>query len=460
MNNNSLDLGKDPVLPLLLKMSLPSIIALLVTALYNIVDTFWIAKISPNAIAALTICFPVQMIFGAIGMGTGVGAGSFASRMFGTGEDLKAHQTAGQAIFLSLFFGILIILSATLYHDPILRLFGATKEILPLSRKYLLIVVFGSPFLFFMMMSDNLFRAGGNPKYSMYIIISSALLNAILDPFLIFGWGPFPAMGLQGAALATAISQFVTVFPSFYFLMLSSFKRYLKWEYLPPNYSIIKSIYRVGLPSSVMNLAMSLILTIHNHILGAFGPLAIATLGLNFRINGIVIMILFGIGHGVMPLVGFNYGAYNYERLTHIVRVATKLSTIVAGISCLIIEVFARPLLTIFTNDPELLAIAVPALRIYVLMLVLLGPAIIWINMFNGLGKGLTSMCLLLTRHLFFLIPLLFILPLRFGLNGVWMAHPISTVLMFCIVCFWTKRELKKLAKDRKPLATIEPPGV
>jgi putative MATE family efflux protein len=458
MNNKKLDLGKDPVLPLLFKMSLPSIIALLATALYNIVDTFWIAKISPNAIAALTICFPVQMIFGAIGMGTGVGAGSFASRMFGTGEDLKAHQTAGQAIFLSLFFGTLIILSAILYHDPILTFFGATKDILPLSRKYLLVVVFGSPFLFFMMMSDNLFRAGGNPKYSMYVIISSALLNAILDPFLIFGWGPFPAMGLQGAALATAISQFVTVFPSFYFLMLSSFKRYLKWEYLPPNYSIIKSIYLVGLPSSVMNLAMSLILTVHNHILGTFGPLAIATLGLNFRINGIVIMILFGIGNGVMPLVGFNYGAYNYERLTHIVRVATKLSTIVAGISCLIIEVFARPLLTIFTNDPELLAISVPALRIYVLMLVLLGPAIIWINMFNGLGKGLTSMCLLLTRHFLFLIPLLFILPPRFGLNGVWMAHPISTALMFCIVLFWTKRELKKLVKDLKPLATIELP--
>jgi len=448
MNNNRLDMGKDPVFPLLLKMSLPPIIALLSMALYNIVDTFWIAKISPHAIAALTICFPVQMIFGAIGMGTGVGAGSFASRMFGAGKPLKAHHTAGQAVFLSLFFGILIILSATFYHEAILKFFGATKDILPLSRRYLVVVVFGSPFLFFMVMSDNLFRAVGNPKYSMYIIITSSILNAILDPFLIFGWGPFPAMGIQGAALATAISQFVTVFPSLYFLMLSSFKHYLKWQYFSPNFSIIKSIYRVGFPASVVNLAMSLVLTIHNHILGSFGPLAIATLGLNFRINGIVMLILFGIGQGVIPLVGFNYGAYNYERLIHIVRVAAKLSTIVAGISCLIIEIFARPILTLFANDPELLAIAVPALRIYVLMLVLLGPAIIWINMFNGLGKGLTSMCLLLTRHLVFLVPLLFILPPWFGLNGVWLAHPISTALMLCIVFFWTRREFQKLAKN------------
>jgi putative MATE family efflux protein len=445
MSNNRLDMGKEPVLPLLFKMSLPSIIAFLAMSLYNIIDTFWIAKISPNAIAALTICFPVQMIFGAIGMGTGVGAGSFASRMFGTGEDLKAHQTAGQAIFLSLFCGVLIILSVTFYHDQFLRFFGATKDILSLSRSYLVIVVLGSPFLFFMMMSDNLFRAGGNPNYSMYVIITSALLNAILDPFLIFGWGPLPAMGIQGAALATVISQFVMVFPSSYFLIISSFKYYLKWQYLIPNFLIVKSIYRVGLPSSVVNLAMSLTLTIHNHILGNFGPLAIATLGLNFRINGIVMMVLSGIGCGVMPLVGFNYGAHQYERLMHIVRVAAKLSFLVATISCLIIEIFAHPILTIFTIGPELLTIAVPALRIYISMLILLGPVLIWISMFNGLGNGLTSMCLLLTRHLVFLVPLLFILPPWFGLNGVWLAHPTSTMLTFFIVLFWTKREFHRL---------------
>ena len=448
MNNSKLDLGKGPILPLLLKMSLPPIISFLAMALYNIVDTFWIAKISPGAIAALTICFPVQMIFGAIGMGTGVGAGSFASRMFGAGKLLKAHQTAGQAIFLSLFFGIFIILSATFYHEPILKFFGATKDILPLSKSYFVVIVFGSPFLFFMLMSDNLFRAAGNPNYSMYVIISSTILNAILDPFLIFGLGPFPEMGIQGAATATAISQFVAIFPAFYFLTRSSFKHHLKWRYIVPNFSIIKSIYRVGLPSSVMNFALSLMLTVHNHILANFGPLAIATLGLNFRINGIAMMILFGIAHGVMPLVGFNYGAHQYERLMHIVRVAAKLSFLTAVVSCLLIEIFARPILILFTKDHELLAVAVPALRIYVSMLLLLGPTIIWISMFNGLGKGFTSMCLLVTRHLVFLVPLLFILPHWFGLNGVWLAHPLSTVLMFCIALFWTKREFRKFGRD------------
>lgn len=449
MYDNRLDLGKGPILPLLLKMSLPPVIAMLATALYNIVDTFWIAKISPNAIAALTICFPIQMIFGAIGMGTGTGAGSFASRMFGAGKYLKAHQTAGQAIFLSLFFGILIILAATLYHEPILRFFGVTKDILPLSRRYLVVVVFGSPFLFFMMMSDNLFRAVGKPNYSMYIIITSAILNAILDPFFIFGWGPLPAMGIRGAALATVISQFAAVFPSFYFLMLSSFKHHIKGRYLIPNLSIIKSIYKVGFPASVMNLVFSLVLTVHNHILGNFGPLAIATLGLNFRINGIVMMALFGLGYGVMPMVGFNYGARHYERLKHIVRIGVTISFMVATLSCLIIEIFARPILTAFTSDSELLTIAAPSLRIYVSMLPLLGPAIIWITMFNGMGKGFTSMCLLLGRNLIFLLPMLFIFPGWFGLNGIWLAHPCSTVPMFFIALISTKREFRKFPRDR-----------
>ncbi len=187
-----LDLGKDPIVPLLFKMSLPSVVAMLVMAMYNVVDTFWIAKISPESIAALTICFPIQMLLGGIGVGTGVGAGSFASRMFGAEKYSRANGAAGQIIFLSTFLGIITIISGTIFCDPVLRFFGTTEIILPLSRKYLEIAVIGAPFLFFMMMSDYLFRAEGNPTVPMFVIITSAVLNAILDPFLIFGWGTLP----------------------------------------------------------------------------------------------------------------------------------------------------------------------------------------------------------------------------------------------------------------------------
>ncbi|TFG36996.1 MAG: MATE family efflux transporter, partial [Syntrophobacterales bacterium] len=264
-----LDLGRDPIVPLLIKMSLPSVVAMLVMALYNVVDTFWIARISSESIAALTICFPIQMIFGGLGIATGVGAGSFVSQMFGAGDESKANRAAGQVIFLSIFFGVVLILSATFFYEPILRFFGATESILPLSSQYLTVVVFGTPFLFFMMTTDYLFRAEGNPNVPMFVISFSAAMNTVLDPFLIFGWGPFPEMGIKGAALATVISQFAVIFLSAYFL-LSSHSRYrLKFSYILPNTSIILSIFKVGIPTFIIHLAMSLVLTVYNKILGA-----------------------------------------------------------------------------------------------------------------------------------------------------------------------------------------------
>ncbi len=454
-NRKGLDLGRDPIVSLLIRMSLPSIVAMLVMALYNVIDTFWIAKISSEAIAALTICFPIQMIFGGLGIATGVGAGSFVSRMFGAGDDGKANRAAGQVIFLSLFFGIAIILLGVFCYEPILRFFGATETILPLSARYLTVVVFGTPFLLFMMMTDYLFRAEGNPNVPMYVISFSAALNTVLDPFLIFGWGPFPEMGIKGAALATVISQFVVIFLSSYFLFFSHSKYKLKPSYLIPHFPTIFSIYKVGVPTFIVHIAMSIVLTVYNQVLGNYGSLAIATLGLGFRINGILMMVLFGIGHGVMPMVGFNYGARNYKRLKEIIRVAARFSALIGGISCLLIEVFTYPLLSIFTEDPELLAIAIPAFRIYVVTQFLVGPNIVWINLFNGIGKGTTSMVLLLTRQLAFLIPLIYILPPFFGLNGVWMAQPIANILVFFIILSWTQREFRILDQQKVGMEDI-----
>jgi Na+-driven multidrug efflux pump len=197
MKNVSLDLGKGPILPLLLKMSWPSIAAMFAMALYNLIDTFWLTRLDPQAVAALTVCFPIQIIFGAIGVGTGVGAGSFAARMFGAGQYGKARQAAGQGMLLSVVFGLVIILITLIYQDGILQIFGATGDILPLSKQYLATVVFGSPFLLFLMISNNLLRAEGNPKASMYVILVMSSAGAILDPFLIFGLGLFPMLGIE-----------------------------------------------------------------------------------------------------------------------------------------------------------------------------------------------------------------------------------------------------------------------
>ncbi|KAF0154136.1 MAG: Sodium driven multidrug efflux pump, partial [Syntrophaceae bacterium] len=388
-------------------MSWPSIIAMIAISVYNIIDTFWLAQVSHQALAALTVCFPIQMIFAAIGVGTGVGAGSFSARMFGAGKLIQAKQTAGQIFFLSFFFGLTLILAVIFFRDPILIFFGAFDEIMPLCRAYLDIIIFSAPFLFFSMMSNNLLRAEGRPILSMVVVLISSASSAILDPLLIFGIGPFPRLEMQGAALAAVIAQFSASLFSIYFLQLKSSKYELKWRYLLPDISIIKSIFATGLPSVITNFIITLVLIIYNHVLAHFGSLAIAALGICFRVNGLITMILFGIGFGIMPVIGFSQGAKLHQRLRQTVAVSVKVATYFAAVSSILLVVFAQPIVGIFSKDPALIAMATRALRIYVSVLVFAAPITIYINLFIGLGKGTLAMYLLFFRDTILLIPLL-----------------------------------------------------
>lgn len=444
----SIDLRKEPIFPLILKMSWPSIVAMIAMSVYNLIDTFWLARLSSQSLAALTICFPIQLIFAAIGVGTGVGAGSFSARMFGSGKILQAKQTAGQIFFLSIFFGFITIICVFFFHDAILVLFGARQDILPLCRDYLIIIVFCSPFLFFSMMSNNLLRVEGRPLLSMYVVLISSIVSAILDPLLIFGVGPFPHLGIKGAALAAVIAQFLACLFSIYFLQLKSSKYELKWQYLSPNISTINSIYATGFPSIVINLIVSFLLIIYNHVLSQFGSLAIAALGIFFRVNALVTMVLFGIGFGLMPIVGFSDGAKLYQRLRESVLVALKVASLFAVVSSIFLFIFAQTIVAHFTKDPELLAIATPALRINALALVFTAPTIIFINMFMGLGKGNLAMFLLFFRDTVLLMPLLIVLSSWKGLSGAWFALPIANFIAFFLVLFWANRELRRFGNN------------
>ncbi|PKN59964.1 MAG: MATE family efflux transporter, partial [Deltaproteobacteria bacterium HGW-Deltaproteobacteria-11] len=354
MLNKGLDLGKGPIFPLLLKMSWPSIMAMLAVALANLIDAYWLAKLSTQALAALTACFPIQMIFAAIGIGTGVGAGAYAARMFGAGQSAKARQTAGQIIFLSAGLGILTIIPVMLATDAILKLFGAHEDILPLASQYMSTIVWGTPFLYLLIMISNLLRAEGRPNLSMSVVMTFTIVLIILEPFLVFGLGPFPKLGIAGAALAAAVSYVVSGVLSIMFLWLKTSRYEMKWRYLLPRLSICRSIYQTGFPTVIMNLVVSLVMISYNHILIGFGPLALATLGICFRLYGLITMVLFGIGHGVLPLVAFNDGAGLHQRLAQIVRVAVRCSALFSAISSLLLILFARPILMLFTADAEL----------------------------------------------------------------------------------------------------------
>jgi putative MATE family efflux protein len=447
MKYKSLNLGEGPILPLLLQMSWPSMIAMLSMAVYNLMDTLWLTRLSPQTIAAFTITFPIQMIFAAIGVGTGVGAGSYAARMFGAGEMDKARRTAGQVIILSIFSGAILIAITFSIPDLMLKIFGGTPETIVLARRYLFWVVLGAPFLLFLMMANNLFRAEGQPNLSMYAVLVFTVLGAVLDPLLIFGWRALPTLGIEGAAIAAVIGQTASGLLSLYFLLVKSPKFQLCLADLKPDFNIIRAIYQTGLPSVLMNLVFAVVIIVYNQILAPYGHLALATLGICFRINGLVMMILFGIGHGVMPLVGFNLGARLYERLINTVRVAVYCSFIFAGVCSILIILFADPIIVFFTNDRELIAIASPALKIFVSPLILAGPSLVWINLFIGLGKGLTSMVLLFIRDALFLIPLMYLFSTWMGMEGVWRAQPVSAMAAFFVIMIWSFRELDNIRK-------------
>ena len=443
MKKSQLDLRNEPVGSLLWKMSLPSITAMLVMAFYNFVDIFWLSRLGPQTIAAVTVAFPIQMLFGGFGVGTGVGAGSFAARRFGADDAEAANRTAGQIVFLSISISAVIIVPGLIFHDAILRLFGATDEILPLSREYFIVYLFTIPFLVFMISAGNLFRAEGNPNYSMYALSTAALLGAVLDPLLIFGLGPFPGLGIGGAAWAAGISQFATCLLSLRLFRTPASSYRIRREHLAPDLPVIRAIYRVGVPSMVMNFVISLVLTFYNHILGSYGPAAVATLGIIFRVQGLIIWILVGISHGVMPLVGFHFGARLYRRLIDTVNTAVKYAGILTVASCAFLQVFADPLIGIFTQDPAVVAIAVPALRIFALSLPFAGANFTWISMFNGLGKGVVSMSLMLLRDVLLLIPLLILFSMQFGLAGIWAAQPAANACLFLGALYLAKREFQ-----------------
>lgn len=438
-----LDLGKEEIFPLILKMSWPSIIAMTAMSIYNFIDTFWLARLSSEALAALTICFPIQLISAAIGVGTGIGAGAFAARMFGAGKDLQAKQTAGQILSIASCFGLIMIAAVFLFGDAILRLFGAPREIMPLCRDYLYILVFCAPFGLFALMANNLLRAEGRPLPAMYVFLATFVSSMILDPLLIFGIGPFPRLEIKGAAVAALLSNILGFILSMVFLKMKSSKYDLQLKYSALKFQILKSIYATGLPSIVINLIGGLVMVIYNHVLADFSVQAIAAFGICFRILSVVTMIIFGIGAGLMPVVAFNDGAKLHDRARKSFFVALKISLGFAFAAFLFLAAFAPAVVGLFSKDASLLAIAVQALRIHASALVLIAPIIVAVYTLMGLGKGTLAMLLLFFRDSAIFIPLLMILPAFWGISGVWMALPLTNFIALFVVIFWTKKALR-----------------
>ncbi len=434
-------LGTERLSKLLFRLSAPSIASMVTISLYHLADTFWLGQLSYQAIAAVTITFPFYIALVAIGVGTGVGANAVASRRFGERNIEATNQVAGQIFPLTAVFSVVFIIASVFFARPVATLLGAPQDIVALTADYLFFIGWGVPFILFRLMTRNVFHAAGDAIKPMIFTIVGAVVNAVLDPFFIFGWGPFPEMGIGGAGLATTISGGIAAILSYYYLVGGKSVYRLKLHHLRPNLSIIAQIYRVGLPSLLMELTETIVFIMFNRIVAGFGSITLAALGIGIRVIDLAFMLIVGVAHGLLPIVGFCLGAHLWKRLWSAVRQASLALVVMLGVATVLLEIFTPQVIAIFNNDPELLAIAVPGIRIIMSALILIGPAIMFITTFQGLSKGWTAISLSLVRELVFFIPAVLILPRFMGLNGVWLSMPIADVCGTVIAGFWLYRE-------------------
>lgn len=458
MQKHTERLGTAPLGRLLLALSLPGIAATISTSLYNIVDTIWVARIGHEAIAALTIIFPYQILYWAVGGGTGVGIAALVSRRFGEKKVDEANHIAGQIFFLSVFWGLLFMLAALLFADSILPVIGATPDILEYSKTYFVITSLGAPLAIFTMVTSSLIRGSGDTVKPMIIMVTGTVINIALDPFMILGIGPFPEMGVAGAAWATFIAQAVSMAIGLYYLLGRKTTFRFKLPHIRPDWRIIKDIYRVGAPSALMQLAETLVFVLMNKVVSAFGSVPIAALGIVIRVSDFAFMPMMGVSHGLLPVVGYCFGAGNYKRLWRAFKLA------VGGIAALLvvitigIEVFTPQLIGIFTDDPNLLPVTVTAMRISMISIPIIGPTILITTLFQGLSRGGTALFLSLIKQYIVFIPLLYLCSRLWDLTGVWISWPIADTLNALVAFAFIYREYRIHRSKGLLLQTQTPP--
>lgn len=436
-------LGNENIGKLLLRMSAPAVIGMLVNSLYNVVDTIFIAKgVGTDAVGGLALAFPIQMLIMAIGTMFGTGAASLISRYLGAGKNRSACLTAGNVLLFSLVTGILLTVPLLLSIESILKMIGATNDLLPYAYEYSSIILIGAPIMIFAMSANNIARAEGNAKVAMISMLVGTGANILLDPIFIFVFN----MGIKGAAIATVISQTI----SFIFMLLYFFKGTSRLQLTVDMFKIklntITDIFILGLPSFIRQAGTSIIAIVINVLLAFYGgDLAISTFGVINRLLMFGLMPIFGIAQGFQPIAGFNYGALKLNRVKSVLKQSIVVSTIFCLSYSMLMFIFPEFMLSIFSKDQELIQFGTKIIKIIVVMMPFVGIQIIGAAYFLSIGKSFPSMVLGLSRQIIILLPLMLIMPKYLGLRGIWLAFPIADLAALLITVIWLLIEVKKL---------------
>ena len=422
-------MGVMPVNKLLLSMSLPIMISMLVQALYNIVDSIFVAKISENALTAVSLAFPIQSLMIATATGTGVGVNAILSKSLGEKNFEKANRTAVNGVFLAVMSYILFVIIGLTVTMPFYRSQTSDAEILAYGKQYLTIVCVASIGLFAQIIFERLLQSTGKTIYTMITQGTGAIINIILDPILIFGLLGFPAMGVTGAAVATVAGQIVGGIMGVVINEKVNHEIKLIWKGFRPSLQMIGAIYRVGVPSIIMQAIGSLMTYGMNLILISFTSTATAVFGVYFKLQSFIFMPVFGLNNGLVPILAYNYGAGRRDRFIQALKCGILYAVSIMAVGVVIFQTIPAVLLGFFEASGEMLRIGVPALRIICLSFLPAGFGIVCGTAFQALGNAVYSMLVSIARQLVVLLPAAFLLSLLGEVTYVWWAFPIAEIM-------------------------------
>ena len=439
------ELGTEKISKLLYQYAVPAIIAMTASSLYNITDSIFIGHgVGALALSGLAITFPLMNLAAAFGSLVGVGAATLLSIRMGQKDYTSANQILGNVLVLNIISGVSFAAIVIAFLDPLLIFFGASNDTLPYARDFMHIIMLGNVITHIYLGLNAVLRSAGKPEKAMYATLITVGINLVLNPLFIFGFN----WGIKGSAFATVISQTIMlVWQISLFRKKDSFLRFTK-DGFKLKLKIVKDMIAIGMSPFLMNAAGSVIVILINQaLIRTGGDLAVGAYGIVNRIAFLFIMVVMGLNQGMQPIAGYNYGAKLYPRVTEVLKKTMIYATVVMIVGFTIVELFPKAVASIFTNDIDLIEIAANGLRITFMFYPIVGFQMVTTNFFQSIGMSGKSIFLSLTRQLIFLIPLLLILPLFLGVNGVWFSMPIADFLSCIISAIMLVSQFKQFKK-------------
>ena len=445
MNVKENKMGTMPINKLLISMALPMMISMLVQAMYNIVDSMYVSRISEDALTAVSLAFPIQQLMIALGAGMGVGVNAVLSKALGEKDFEKANKAAENGIFLSVISFVVFFFVGLFAVDPFYMSQTTDSEILQAGHDYLTVICCASIGMYMQFIFERLMQSTGRTVYSMITQTLGAVINIVLDPILIFGMFGMPEMGVRGAAVATVIGQIIGAVVGYILNVTKNHDIHISFKGFRPDFGIIKVIYVVGVPSIIMQAVGSVMNYAMNQILIGFTSTATAVFGAYYKLQSFIFMPVFGLTNGMIPIIAFNYGAGNRSRVIQTIKSSVILAVCIMLTGLTVMQIFPAKLLAIFNASEHMLGIGVVALRLISLSFVFAGYCIIMGSVFQALGNGVYSMIVSIVRQLVVLLPVAYLFSLTGNLDMVWMAFPIAELFSLTLSTVFLIKINKKI---------------